>query len=338
MLTYGGRSHASSRIRALTYIPQLENTGLWKINWLSRAPDKTPGVAGSIYFAVKKRYFFLKRYAAIIFQSWDLVFIQRLFISPLLLNILRWKNTPVVFDFDDAIYLGSNSNFRRTKRMVVAAEKVIVSGDELGKFCSQFNKIPVVIPSPVDSDRIDYKRRQSVNQEEVVIGWIGSVWTQKYVKEIAEALILLSRSENVKLLLVGASKNFKIDDIPVEVVPWSYESEAELLHRMDIGIMPLPDNEWSRGKGGYKIYQYMASGMPVVASPVGINAAIVDEGVNGFLASTMDEWVDYLSVLISDPGLRITMGKKGRQKMVSNYSYKVCFPHLNKVLQDALKE
>lgn len=333
MLTYGGWNHASSRIRALYYIPELENSG-WKIHWLPRAPEEKSGIRGLIIFALVKRFFTVKRYLAITFSQWDLIFVQRLILSPVELKILHWRNIPLIYDFDDAIYLGSIKNKTRTKRMIQAAKKVIVSNNGLAEFCKEFNSLPVVLPSPVDNERIN-KKNWDTDKSEVIIGWIGSTWTEKYVKEIEEALASLNRKK-VKLLLVGASKNHKINRVRLEIAPWSFEMEKELLHRIDIGIMPLTDDEWSRGKGGYKIYQYMAAGLPVVASPVGINKKIVDHGINGFLANNKDEWIEYLSTLIQNPDLRKTMGERGRDKMVNNYSYKACFPVLNSALKNAL--
>lgn len=335
MLTYGGWNHASSRIRALSYIPKLEKSGIWKIHWLPRAPEKKLGIGGIVIFAFKKRYFTVKRYLVLAFKQWNLIFVQRLSLSPVELKILHWRKIPLIYDFDDALYYGNNKNLTRTKRMGNAAKQVIVSSYELAAFCEKNGISPIVLPSPVDSIMINMKS-WNLNKSETVIGWIGSGWTQKYLKEIEEPLVELSRRNKIKLLLVGVSKNYKINGVRFETETWSYEIEKELLHNMDIGIMPLSDDEWSRGKGGYKIYQYMAAGLPVVASPVGINAKIVDHGINGFLATTKDEWVKYLTTLSQDRKLCQKMGEKGREKMINNYSYKACLPILNTALKNAL--
>lgn len=336
MFTYGNWSHASSRIRAMEYIPMLENTGEWKVCHYLRAPEKKKGFIGAIRFALGKRLYALHRYLLILIYPWNLIFAQRIFLSCVMLLIVKWRKIPLVYDFDDAIYIGRGH--LPTIRMIKNAQRIIVSSDELGGFCSQWGKNVVTIPSPVDFRRFEEKDSAQVGlKNTITIGWIGSPWTEIYLNEVAEALRIVFNEKPYKLLLVGASASFKIDGLEVENVPWSYENEIDLLHSMDIGIMPLPNDEWSRGKGGYKLYQYMATGLPVVASPVGINTSIVDHGSTGFLAHTAEEWVKYLRILMSDGELRKKMGEAGREKAAREYSYDACFISLNQVLKATIK-
>lgn len=337
MLTYGSWSHASSRIRAMAYIPLLEHMGEWKVRHYSRVPEKKKGILGAVWFALMKRLCILHRYWLILAYPWELIFAQRIFLSPGMLLIAKWRQIPLVYDFDDAIYLGKGQ--APTANMIKNTEGVIVSNHELKQFCARLGKDAVVVSSPIDLKRVTAKEPALVDPSNTfTIGWIGSPWTETYLNEIAEALRVVFKGKPYKLLLIGASETFRIEGVEVEKVAWSYQHEIDLLHRMDIGIMPLPNDEWSRGKGGYKLYQYMATGLPVIASPVGINASIVDHGKNGFLARTNEEWIKYLTMLRNDPVLRNEMGKAGRKKAAVEYSYDACFKKLNQVLKAVIEK
>lgn len=336
MFTYGGWTHASSRIRAMAYIPMLEHTGEWKVHHFSRAPQKRDGLLGTIRFALLKRLYIFHRYWLILVYPWKLIFAQRIFLSSGMLLIAKWRNIPLLYDFDDAIYVGNGEG--PTVKMIKDAEHIIVSSHELKRFCARLGKDAAIIPSPIDLERYSIKKTGQIGSSNpFTIGWIGSPWTENYLNEIAEALRTLGRERPYKLLLVGASEAYEVEGVEIEKEHWSYRNEVDLLHKMDIGIMPLPDNDWSRGKGGYKLYQYMATGLPVVASPVGINTSIVDHGSTGFLAHTAEEWVKYLRILMSDGELRKKMGEAGREKAAREYSYDACFISLNQVLKATIK-
>lgn len=128
----------------------------------------------------------------------------------------------------------------------------------------------------------------------------------------------MCRNPNVKVRLIG-SGSIQMPGVNVEAVQWSNESEVAKICKFDVGIMPLPDEPWTRGKCGFKLIQYMACGLPVVASPVGVNADIVSDGVNGYLADTTDQWVNRLSRLASDHSLREGMGQEGRKLVEEQY-------------------
>jgi glycosyltransferase involved in cell wall biosynthesis len=163
-----------------------------------------------------------------------------------------------------------------------------------------------------------------------VIGWIGSPSTQNYVVNIAQALISQCQKHNVRLLLVGASADIanEFPGVDVEVVPWSESSEADLIARMDIGIMPLPDGLWENGKCGYKLIQYMACAIPVIASPVGVNVDIVGANQCGLLAANGAEWKVALDKLLESRAQRLELGRAGRQAVESWYSLSVQAPIL----------
>lgn len=338
MLTDGNIDNASSRIRAIQYIPYLQKND-YKVKLIPRIPKKSAVMLWRFFFfPLLKRWFSLKRLIALKYFHWDLVFIQRSFLSEDLLVSLKSRKIPVLFDFDDAIYLHARKpkNREKTALMVRYADRVIVSTDFLKAFCQQQGKEAFIIPSPVETNRI--RPTDRAVHELVTIGWMGSAWTTDFLKIVEKPLQDLAKKYSFRFLTVGAKAEFKIEGIHLESYPWKFEQENDQIGKMDIGIMPLPDNEWSQSKGGYKLLQYMSGGIPCVASPVGINSWIIKPGINGFLASTNAEWFESLEKLLLDPLLRIELGHQGRKDAVLFYSRDICFEKLLHVLQETMNK
>jgi len=166
------------------------------------------------------------------------------------------------------------------------------------------------------------------------VGWIGSPSTAKYLQMLASSLETLSALFPLRLRAIGGG-GVRLPGVEVENLPWSELEEVSMLQGCDIGVMPLADTPWERGKCGFKLIQYMACRKPVVASPVGVNREIVVDGVNGFLASSHDEWVRALERLKSDPELRKTMGANGRRMVEEKYCLQVTAPRLHWLLLEA---
>ena len=333
MLTDGNCDNASARIRALQYIPFFESAG-YHVTPIARIPTRPANLISKYtLFPVQKRWYFVRMVFAILFKKWDVVFIQRIFINKSLLEKLNKRSIPVIYDFDDAIYINPKrkGNEQKTAEMVRHATKVIVSTNYLDDFCVRYGQQPVVIPSPVETDRI----RPTVGPKDPVltIGWIGSPWTSDFLEVIARPLKRLAEKYTFRFLTVGAKPDYKIGGVNHISKPWVFENENENIAQMDIGLMPLPDTDWTRMKGGYKLLQYMSAGKPCVASPVGINQTIVKPGVNGFLASTEEDWYLELEKLINDPSLRRRLGANGRRDAVELYSREVCFEKIIKIIQ-----
>jgi glycosyltransferase involved in cell wall biosynthesis len=164
------------------------------------------------------------------------------------------------------------------------------------------------------------------------VGWSGSFSTLPYLKLLAGALRRLAREEPFRLLVIGA-EGPRVEGVEVESLPWRASTEVEDLSRMDIGVMPLPDNGWTRGKCGLKALQYMSLGIPTVCSPVGVNSRIISDDVNGFVASTEDEWVDRLGRLLRSPSLRARLSAPGRLTVEADYSSSVHAPRVYEVLK-----
>jgi glycosyltransferase involved in cell wall biosynthesis len=328
ILTDGNSDNASARIRAIQYIPFLIQQGI-QVRLIPRIPKKSSVLINRFcIFPLLKRWYYLKRSFALIFKRWDIVFIQRTFIKKRYLKILKKRNSLVFYDFDDAIYINPQkpSNRKKTATMIRYSDEVIISTEFLKGFCIDNHKEPVIIPSPVETDRI----KPSVKSSEhiLTIGWIGSVWTTGFLEIIESPLKKLAKDHNFRFLTVGAKPDYQIEGIVHLSKPWNLEEENERIAEMDIGIMPLPDTKFARSKGGYKLFQYMAGGIPCVASPVGINSSIIKPGVNGFLASSEDEWFEQLEKLINNSSLRSELGNNGRKDALELYSREVCFEKL----------
>jgi glycosyltransferase involved in cell wall biosynthesis len=250
---------------------------------------------------------------------------------------------PIVYDCDDAIFhnydLHRNPLIRymlgrKMRPLLRRARAAMCGNDYLKTYVEQYCAHSIVIPTVVDTSV--YGPREAVERDDgpTTIGWIGSPSTWGYVAPLLPLLqsIVARRDAAVRAVGVGA-RSKTIEEF--QFVDWSLESEVTEIRRMDIGIMPLTDDPWSRGKCGYKLIQYMACGLPVVASPVGVNAKIVKHGENGFLASTVGEWEKALGQLIADPHLRARMGAAGRALVAKEYSLDSQAPRVAETLRMA---
>jgi glycosyltransferase involved in cell wall biosynthesis len=193
-----------------------------------------------------------------------------------------------------------------------------------------------MIPTVVDLSRYGV-RALGMAEGKARIGWIGTPGTARLLSVIEDPLAAVVRDHGVTLTLVGV-RSSPIPTVQIEPRPWSEETEVAEIQRFDLGIMPLPDEPFERGKCGYKLIQYMACGLPVVASPVGVNRDIVRHGINGFLASTQDEWRDALARLAADPGLRARMGAAGRRMVEEHYSLAVTVPRIAALLRSVVRD
>jgi glycosyltransferase involved in cell wall biosynthesis len=333
MLTDGNVDNASARIRAIQYIPFFEAHG-FEVSHIPRVPLRPANVISKFtVFPILKRLYSLRMVLAILFGRWELVYIQRIFIGNYLIKHLKNRSEKIIYDFDDAIYIntGRPEDELKTARMVRLASKVIVSTDHLKKYCLDLGQDAEVIPSPVETDRIYPLVKQQDNI--ITIGWIGSPWTTGFLELVEKPIQKLAAKYQFRLLTIGAKPEYKITGVNHVSKSWVFEDENTELGAMDIGIMPLPDTDWTRMKGGYKLLQYFSAGIPCVASPVGINRTIVRTGENGYLATTDEEWYSWLELLINDPALRERLGINGRNDAVELYSREVCIEKLLSVIK-----
>lgn len=244
-----------------------------------------------------------------------------------------------VVDFDDAWYLTYRRNFilrGKLEKVMARATAVTVGNSYLAEYARRRCARVEIFPTTVDAGV--YKPREAAPaRDEVVIGWMGSPTTAQCLRFIEPALAALARERKVRIRCVGASADFDLPGLPIEKQAWSQEQEVAEIRRFDIGINPLPDNEFTRGKCGYKLIQYMACAVPVVASPVGANCEIVETGQNGYLASSLDEWVNALRRLADDPDLRQQFGQAGRKKFEEKYSLQAVLPRIISFYREIVK-
>lgn len=274
-------------------------------------------------------------------RQYDFIFIHREAtpIGPpaiewLIAKVFRKK---IIYDFDDAIWLTDKKNESwlekklrwRSKVGLICkwSYKVSCGNEYLCSYARKFNNNVVLNPTTIDTEKAHNRiffttSLPSTEQQEkkTVIGWTGSSSTLKYLEELGPVLQqLLEKYPSIVILIIAdRPPQMKLDRLVFK--QWARETEIKDLCQVDIGIMPLPDDEWSKGKCGFKALQYMALEIPAVVSPVAVNKNIVTPGVHGFWCESQLEWVGRLSQLIEDPALRKEMGSNGRKKVVKEYS------------------
>lgn len=347
LLSRYARLGASSRLRSFQYLPSLEQAGFEVTVAPLFGDDYVRGLySGNISrLAVLKSYFSRLR-SILRARQFDLVWLEY--------EMLPWlpswfelallpKNMPLVVDYDDAVFHRYDQHSlsvvrkllgRKIDAVMRRADVVIVGNDCLAERAKRAGARRVeLLPTVVDASR--YAVSEKEDALPVTIGWIGQPSTAKYLSQLAPMLKKMIAKHAVRVIAIGP-KPEQFQQLPIEVRPWSEETEAIEIQQFDIGIMPLSDSLWERGKCGYKLIQYMACGKPVVATPVGVNKVIVRQGVNGFLAITEAEWCNAIDVLCQDAALRKRMGAEGRKIMEQNYSLQVAAPRLAELLRSVV--
>ena len=258
--------------------------------------------------------------------AYDTVCIHRAFLSPLEQRWLRRTGKSYVFDFDDAIMFRDSSHRHfeswqrrwRFRRMIAGARTVIAGNSYLAGWASRYSERVTIIPTAIDLTA--YPERRAACGREPVIGWIGTRINLMYLRAIVPALQRVARKcPDVKLKIVSDGL-LDVRGVQVTKKDWSLEDEVEDVMSFQVGLMPLPDDPWTRGKCALKILQYFAASVPVVCSPVGANLEVVEHGRSGYFARTEDEWVARLEELLGDEARRRTFGAVGRGMVERRYS------------------
>jgi glycosyltransferase involved in cell wall biosynthesis len=266
---------------------------------------------------------------------YDIIFIQKVVTPTFVIKLfVRTFKKKIVFDFDDAIFIpGFPYSKTKLDRQIQLSDLIIIENLYNQEYVNkQGNNDTLIITGPIDCNRYHPAEKDSTKQE-IVIGWIGSPAAQQFLDMLENVFTRLSSSyKNIIFRLIGGNKRDFYAAPCFGVRKWSLRTEVLDLQDFDIGIMSLPDNEETKGKGGYKLLQYMATGIPCVASPVGVNSELIIDGVNGFLAISEEEWHEKLLRLIKDKDLRKKMGQAGRRSVVENYSLEVAYPKLRAAL------
>ena len=330
LLTRYPRQGASSRTRFLAYVADLQAAGFDVVvqpffgdGYLPALyAGRRPPPAELLRSYVRRLVVLLGR------RSFQRLWLEKdaLPFLPLAMERALLAGRPLAIDFDDAWYLryaGRPLLDGKLEGLVRLAATVIVGNDELAAWAGQAGAGQIVrLPTAVDADR--YAGPGGSGGAPPVVGWIGTPSSARdHLRPLVPLLAELAGAGLIRLTVVGA-----VLDLPARFLTWSEDAEAEVVKGFDIGIMPLPDDPWSRGKCAYKLIQYMAAGLPVVASPVGMNCQVVEPGINGFLATRPEEWRTALTALAADPDLRRRMGEAGRQRVRERYCEAVVGPRV----------
>ena len=274
-----------------------------------------------------KRFFLMFK-----LSKYEIIFIHRE-ATPLGPPIFEWViskllKKKIIYDFDDAIWLNNTSETNKIISSVKRhskvgkicswSSKVFCGNHYLKEYAKKFNQQVFYIPTTIDTENL-HNQIKKHNDGEIIIGWTGTHTTARYLKEIESILIELQKKYKFQVNLI-CNKDPRISGLEYIFIPWEKESEIDELIKFDIGLMPLSDNEWTKGKCGFKALQYMALQIPAIASDVGVNNKIISDGVNGFLTRNTNDWKEKLEELINNKELRTQFGIEGRKTIINSYS------------------
>lgn len=314
------------------------------LNRVLYQPGRMPEKVGLILRALARRARGMREV-----RDFDAVYILRetaLLGPPVFEHLMKRTGVPFIFDFDDAVfvpYVSPSNGYLsylkfpgKTRTICRLAAHVMAGNEYLADYARQVNEHVTVIPTTVDTEKYTIEFARAAN-DVPVIGWTGSYSTAQHLRTLGGALRRLAERERFRLRVIGAP-NFELEGVDVEVVPWRSETEVADLRPVDIGVMPLPEDPWSKGKCGMKALQYMGLAIPTVCSPVGVNSDIIRDGENGLLAATEDEWVEKLSALLHSSELRERLGRAGRSTVEAKYSAAVQAPRVFRIIESIVRK
>lgn len=260
----------------------------------------------------------------------DVTLLHREMISTLY-TLEGLTHPPRVIDVDDAIHLFRNG--WAAKRLANRADLVIVGNNWLAEAWRRWNRNVEVLPTAVDTSFYNL----TALPERPCVGWIGSFGNLRYLERLAPALTMVARRFPHVVIAVCSEQPPRLDGLPVRFVPWSVAAEQEFFATLTIGLMPLDDGPWERGKCSYKMLQYMAAGRPCVVSPVGMNNDVLAQAECGFAATTQAEWVEAISQILDDRAAAEQLGAAGRALVHSQYSLSALAPRLVRLLRGVVR-
>jgi len=326
----------SQRFRFEQYLELLNQNGFdYEFSFLLNEKDDTifykKGQLFSKAFIVLKSC--LKRLKELMnATNYDIIFIQRecfMLGSSFFEKQFSKAGVKMIFDFDDSIWLQNVSeanrtfawlkNPKKTSKIISYSHLVFAGNQYLKEYAIQFNNNVEIIPTTIDT--LEYQKQSVPSSEKVVIGWSGSITTIQHFEYALSVLkkVKTKYKDAIEIKVIGDA-NYANAELGIKGLGWNKQTELYDLSSFDIGIMPLPDDEWANGKCGLKGLQYMALEIPTIMSPVGVNTEIIQDGKNGFLASSEEQWLERLSMLIESKELREQVGKAGRNTVVTKYS------------------
>ncbi len=346
---------ASVRYRICQFLPELRDAG-YDVTFHS--------FMGEYFFKIRRKFSpFYTACKIVLFLSASLSLLLRLTTlksyslciihretfplgPPFVEKILNALKIPYIFDFDDSLIAQHSSQVNqrfwtdpeKNEKIIRNAAHIITGNETLSSYACRFtdnSERVTILPTVVDTEL--YSRVKYRSSGPVTIGWVGNWGNALYLNRIITVFDRLAQYHDFKLKLVGGDDIFELDPVcRIERVKWTIEREIDNLMEFDIGIMPLDGGVFDEGKCGFKIIQYFALGIPAVASPIGCNKEIIENGRNGFLAKNDDEWYNALSQLLVDEAMRKQMGENGRRKVLKLYSRTVVAPQFVKVVDKAI--
>jgi glycosyltransferase involved in cell wall biosynthesis len=327
---------ASSRYRVYQYLPHLRALGaeVTVSSFMTPSMYRLSFASGrNIRKVILTLTATLRRLMVLAnFRRYDIIYMQRElfpFVPPLIERALKRRGAKLVFDLDDALYLHQPSRYNpiatwlrapdKTYEIFALSDLVMAGNDHLRDVARQYAPRAETFEVAEDTDRIQM-RPPHTNEGGVVIGWLGSKTTVKYIRLIEPALREVAAAfPFVRFQIMGGGE-FELPGLPVEHLEWSLDGELEALRTFDIGIMPLPLEDWSKGKSGGKARTYMAAGIAAVCSRIGYNTELIRDGETGFLALTHEDWVEALSRLVASPELRQKVGEAARADVMARFA------------------
>lgn len=348
MLTRYGRMGASSRMRSFQYLEHM-NDANWRcvVAPLFDDDQLRARYASGNYSLWSLVASYSRRILSLLNRRvFDLVWIEKEALPWLPVGLERCliSGVPYVLDFDDATFHNYDLHRisfvrqifgKRLDKLMAGASLVVAGNRYLAKRATESGARRVeLIPTVIDLSRYQVYSRSAAGTPRIV--WIGSPSTVRYLNSLRDPLATLAKELPFTLRVIGGSP-LEIPGVRLETLPWSAETEASAIGECDIGVMPLEDSPWERGKCAYKLIQYMACGLPTVASPVGANVDVVINGETGYLAEDASEWVCQLRRLLLDPSLRMHMGARGRARVEQHYCIQRTGPRLIKLLSDVVR-
>jgi glycosyltransferase involved in cell wall biosynthesis len=251
----------------------------------------------------------------------------------------------LIWDVDDAIWLDASpaagghrlaalkGTPRKVRWLASRADHILAANAYLADFLSRYSSRITIVPSVIETRAVEARRHE--DRPELVLGWIGSPTTAPYLLRLARAISRVSRElpdRALRMVVVGGTMTAP-NGCAVESIAWSADRELDALGRIDIGLMPMPDNAWTRGKSAYKALQYMSAGIPVVADDVGVTSSVLDTGRAGVIVRNEDEWVEAILALARDVSLRARLGEHGRRRVETDFSVQRWTPVVAEILR-----
>lgn len=318
-LSKGGNA-SSTRYRALQYFSMLQNSG-WQ-------PSHHTISGGFIPFITA---LFLARQMDVV------VLLRKTFPLPAFW-LLRFCCKKMVFDFDDAIFCNTDGSFSATRmarfRQTVAASDYIFAGNAyLADTARQFNPKVSVIPTSLDTDK--YRLTGHKDSTRIILVWIGSKSTRKYIQAILPSIDELARKIPSLELKIIADFELEAKHLVIHNIPWQEQTEAQNLVDSHIGLAPLPEDNWTKGKCGLKVLQYMAAGLPIITSDTGVNREFVEHGINGYIAKR-ENWAKAIEEAVSSRQFLAALGLAGKTKVCNTYDIAIVSNKIKNLLMEVL--